>query len=247
MPTFFGENLESPLTETAKNFIAEKIGELEPHRRNIAPLLAEARQLSDADRLYVTLCCARSIWYEPMGNGTWQAHELMAQVLGEIPLLPQAERPALYNRCVAIFDFDFEDYEAALAVLEREDNLPDVFQHGCNESNIRWSVARNLTFRAEYERLLSVMEPCGDEEAYNEIVTLLALRREIGYAARLAAQFPSQYQDRMMLPYETLLETLQQHNTPESVEATIAQLEELGVKVNRDYGKRWSRDDFYWP
>lgn len=90
------------------------------------------------------------------------------------------------------------------------------------------------------------MTLCDDEEAYNDIVDLLALRREISYAVRLAAQFRGQ-QRHMMLPYETLLETLKQHNTPETVEAAITQLEALGVKVNRDYDKRWSTSNSPWP
>nr|WP_309684577.1 hypothetical protein [Armatimonas sp.] len=246
MPIFFGENLESPLTKAAKKFLQEQIDGIEPVFWRIKPVVEEAKKLCDPDRLYVWLCCVSFLWHAEHGNGTGKAQTLLAQVLGEIPLLPHAERPALYNHCVAIFDFDMDDSETALAILERDDNIPNIFDYGCSENRIRWNVGIRCFFRADYEQMLKAMALCDDEEAYNDLVNLLALRREIGYAVRLAAQFHGR-QRHMMLPYETLLETLKQHNTPETVEAAITQLEALGVKVNRDYDKRWSTSNSPWP
>lgn len=246
MPSFFGKNLESPLTATDKKFLQEKIDALEPVFWRIKPAVEEAKKLSDPDRLYVWLHCSSFLWTAENGNGQAEADELLATILGEIPLLPLAQRPELYNLCVAIFDFDRDDSETALAILERDDNIPDIFNYGCNENNIRGNVGRSCFFRGDYEQMLKAMALCDDEEPYNDLVNLLALRREIGYAARLAAQFRGQ-QRHMMLPYETLLDTLKQHNTPESVESAITQLEALGVKVNRDYDTRWSTSSSPWP
>ncbi|WP_395093495.1 hypothetical protein [Armatimonas sp.] len=229
MPIFFGENLESPLTDAAKSFLADEIGALEPVFWKIKPTLEESRKLNDSDRLYVWLFCVSFLWHAEHGNGTGEAQTLLARVLGEIPLLPQAERPALYNHCAAIFDWDLEDYEATLALLERDDNIPD---YSCVESHIHWQIARSCLYREDYERMLTLMQKCCDEEAYEEMVELLVCRRAIEPAIRLAAQFEMKWFDRHMLPWDRLLTTLDETGQRDRIPAAAETLRALGIEVN---------------
>jgi hypothetical protein len=85
MPVFFDENFEPPLTDAAKNFLADEIGALEPVYWKIQPTLEESKKFNAPDRLYVWLLCVSFLWYAQNGNGTRQAKTLLAQVLWEIP------------------------------------------------------------------------------------------------------------------------------------------------------------------
>lgn len=234
MPIFFGENFDSPLTDAAKSFLAEEIGALEPISWKIQPTLDESKKLSDPDRLYVWLLCVSFLWYVPNGNGTGEAQTLLTRVLGEIPLLPQAERPALYNRCAAIFEYDLEDFEAALSLLERDDNIPD---YSCVDSCIYWQLSRSYLYREDYERMLTVMRKCRDEEAYDELIELLVCRRAIEPAIRLAGQFKMEWVDRCMLPWDRLVTTLKETDQQEKISEVVEKLKALGMEVNLD---RWS-------
>lgn len=229
MPAFFGENFESPLTEEARSFLAEEIGALEPVYWKIQPTLDESKKLNAPDRLYVWLLCVSFLWHAQNGNGTGEARILLAQVLGEIPLLPQAERPALYNHCAQVFQFDFEDYEAALALLERDDNIPD---YSCVDSSIYWNIARSCLYREDYERMLALMRKCYDEETYDEMIELLVCRRAIEPAIRLAAQYRMELFDRCALPWDRLLTTLEETGQQDRIPEVLEKLRALGLEVN---------------
>ena len=229
MPIFFGENFDSPLADAAKSFLADEIGALEPVYWKIQPILEESKKLNDPDRLYVWLLCVSFLWHAQNGNGTGQANTLLAQVLGEIPLLPQAERPALYNHCAQVFQFDLEDHEATLALLERDDNIPD---YSRVESDIYWQIARSCLYREDYERMLTLMRQYPSEEAYDEIIELLVCRRAIEPAIRLAAQFEMKWFDRHMLPWDRLLTTLDETGQQDQIPETITKLRALGIEVN---------------
>ncbi|WP_394795880.1 hypothetical protein [Armatimonas sp.] len=229
MPIFFGENLESPLTDAASNWISEGIWDLPTGYSTLEPLLTEAEKLAAPDRLWIRLYCASRLLHHDQGDNQPAGQRLLESVLAEVPQLSQEFRPELYNFCAMLYNDDLDDPESAIAIMERDDNLIE----GWYVSDVYRAITRRCFEQGDYERMLRyAKEIAYSEEFFDEFIPRLVYRGELDTAARLAALFPPHSQDQFMLPYERLLTTLKETGQQDQILETITKLRALGIEVN---------------